>query len=66
MFLASGRESKGTTRGVQGESAVRTTLLTIQVGTYAGLGLLLLRTGRWQLGCAQLLLGAVQWLVFSS
>lgn len=42
-----------------------TALLLIQVATFVALGVLFLAAGDWRLGVAQLLLAAVQGVIYS-
>lgn len=44
---------------------MRTVLVVVQVTTFIALGCLLLAAGEWRLGAAQLLLAAVQAVVYS-
>lgn len=40
-------------------------LLTVQIATFVGLGIHFLAAGDWRLGSAQLLLAAVQGIIYS-
>lgn len=40
-------------------------ILAVQAATFVALGVFFLLAGDWKLGCAQLLLAAVQGLVYS-
>lgn len=42
-----------------------TAILAIQVATFVALGVLFLHSGDWRLGVAQLLLAAVQAVIYS-
>lgn len=42
-----------------------TTILVVQVATFVALGVLFLTQGNWRLGAAQLLLAAVQAVIYS-
>lgn len=44
---------------------MRAALVIAQVGTFVGLGALLLAEGHWRLGASQLLLAAVQGVIYS-
>lgn len=42
-----------------------TALLSVQVGTFLALGAIFLHSGNWRLGTAQLLLAAVQAVIYT-
>lgn len=44
---------------------MRSTLVAVQVGTFVGLGALLIIEGKWRLGAAQLLLAGVQGIIYA-
>lgn len=48
-----------------GQDPILTWLLVLQVGTFLGLGTHFLASGQWRLGTAQLLLAAVQGVLYT-